>query len=317
MTLRFLGDVHAGKQFINDVPLHRRGEREQEVLHDFFRQLLIPGDGVTLHVQVGDLFDQFKVSNEVLWSVAEAYAAAARANPSVTYLLYPGNHDLSRDSSKVSSLQILDRILMPYRNIEILWEVQAFESTVGWTGVLPWHPFKSAAELASELLLLSESKVFDVVFCHCDITGDTPNLIPLEVLKGHCKKIITGHVHIPQTYTSHNIEVVVTGSMQPYSHGEGERYITVTREELENLSNTEVEFKYVRLKLKKGESTPVIPNCMGFKIIYEDSEKITPENLAVEFKEFSTRGLFLGCLTKVGVSEITKLKVMEKFDASN
>lgn len=319
-SLKLLGDVHAGKVFQNNVPIHRRGEREQEVLLKLLHELLIVPLDTSIHMQVGDLFDQFKVSNEVVWSVAEAYIEAARMNPNVTYFLYPGNHDLSRDTTKISSLQILDAMLAPCKNVQIVWEPVVAESTIGIIGIMPWSPLLNASELAQELVRKAEGRVMDYVFCHCDTTGDGPNLIPLKELSGHAKTVITGHVHTPETYKAYGIDVIVTGSMQPYSHGEDpdhKRYLTLTRAELDRIPASELEDKYIRVKLTKDEVAPDAPNCMGFQILYEGEEEITPENVAVEFEKFSTRGLFQGCLTEAGVTPETAAKVLEKFDETN
>ena len=317
--LKVLGDVHAGKRFINDVPLHRRGEREREVFSQLFDELNVD-DEVTTHVQVGDLFDQFEVSNEDLMEVYNSYRMASKSRPRCDYYLIPGNHDLARDSNRVSTFQVLSEMLAPLKNVHVIFQPCALTTKDGVFGFMPWHPFKSARELAAEL----HEVTVDAVFCHCDIAGETPNLLPTELLSHITSKVYTGHVHTPQTYVSHGVEVIVTGSMQPYSHAEdpkGERYITVDvakfNDLIMNFADT-IKNKYVRLRLPAGVEPPnFVPNCLGFKIIREQAEEEEQEvRIEMKIEDFNTRNLFAQCMDEKGVSPEVKELMLEKFDVS-
>lgn len=311
--LKILGDVHAGKQFINDVPLHRRGEREAEVLAQLRDELLV-SEEVTSHVQVGDLFDQFEVSNETLMSVYISYRVAAQQNPQCNYYLIPGNHDLSRDADKVSTFQILAAMLKAIPNIRFV----KYPEVIDGMGFMPWSPFQTAEEIAKQLTEC------DMVFCHCDLEGGGPNVIPYDTLSKITKKVITGHVHTPQTFQRNGLEVVVTGSMQPYSHAEDpehKRYLTVTVSEYNDLVlnyQDVLKNKYIRLILPKGMEVPTnIPNCMGFKTISE-KQTIEPEQekISLDIQDFNTRNLFQQCMEDCGVPKLKQETMLEKFDVS-
>ena len=321
--IEILGDVHAGKKFLNDVPLHRRGERETEVLAVLKDKLVNLPEGTLAHVQVGDLFDSFEVSNSVLLAVYDCYKMAAVANPYVKYFLYPGNHDRSRDADKVSSFEILQAMLYYEDNIEFVTEVRGDRVGELRIGFLPWDAFKTSDQLAQELVdSYGQMKhKFDMVFCHCDTHSfgeGKDNLVPTKILSAITSKVVTGHVHKPETFERDGVTVVGTGSMQPYAHGEEvtpTRYLTVSLDELSTLSD--YKDKYIRLQLREGEVAPsTIPDCMGFKVTHKKTVEEEVQNLEVEFQEFNTRSLFLGCLREVNVQPLTMEKVMEKFDAA-
>lgn len=352
MAYQTLGDVHAGRQFINDVPVHRRGEREREVLNQLKKELLVPV-GTELHVQVGDLFDKFKIDNETMVEVADAYIAAAKVQPNTEFILYPGNHDLSRDADKISSFQVFARLVSGIPNIKVLFNPTVIQLSMGdegiykYFGFLPWHPFKSSDELAQELVdqyeklkALIDTKGLtradglvvhypmdgmEAVFCHCDtedFSGEGRNVVPTKVLEGFTKVLVTGHVHTKDMFMRDGMTVAVTGSMQPYSHGEdpmGERYLTMTLEQMNAVMNRNAEFlrdKYVRLKLAPTEEVTDIPDCMGFKIVSIDAPDGDEhdENIEVSFEEFNTRALFAQALTNAGVSEDITKEVLAHFD---
>ena len=315
-----LGDVHAGKKFLNDVPLHRRGERERQVLRHLEEEL--NSDPALFHVQVGDLFDQFRIDNETLLEVAEIYQRAAEVNRDTIYILIPGNHDLAKDATKVSSFQIFAKLVEHIPNIRVLFEPMIIDNL----GFLPWDPFKSANEQAAMLhslyLAAKLPNKLSAVFCHYDLKsyGESDhNVIPVAAVKNFTETLVTGHVHIPQEFTQEGLPIKVTGSMEPYSHGEdpeGDMYVTLTRDEFEAKEPQYFRVKYVRVKLSKDQIAPEPPDCLGFKIIYEGTPTLDSdsEGLEVKFEDFSTRGLFQTCLAELEVSPTIQAKVLEEFD---
>ena len=50
-TFKLLGDCHLGKVFINNVPLHRRGDHEKIVWEEFRKQL--DPQGAEVHIKHG------------------------------------------------------------------------------------------------------------------------------------------------------------------------------------------------------------------------------------------------------------------------
>jgi DNA repair exonuclease SbcCD nuclease subunit len=326
MTLKVIGDVHAGKKFIENVPLHRRGEREALILEDLQGQLN-DVKGIKLCVQVGDLFDAFKVDNETLIAVANIYQKAAEDTPDVTYVILRGNHDASRDADKVSSFEVLRCLLHPVENI-IIPVGPTLLATFGSEhyGFLPWEPFRSAKELATQLVEDRErSKTgwpLDAVFCHCDIQsfgGDDTNLLPLDVLKEVTSTVYTGHVHNSSVFTKDGVQVVVTGSMQPYSHGEdpeGIWYTTLTFEQFTDLTGCDwLKNKYLKVLLKEGQEVTTIPDCLGFITKRMDQKEMALEDLQMDVGSFNARGLLNMALEEYAIPKDIQQEVMEKFDA--
>lgn len=315
---KVLGDVHAGRKFINDVPLHRRGEREAEVLRQLEEELNVLPE-ITTHIQVGDLFDSFDVDNETLLQVAVSYNRAALVHPWCTYIIIAGNHDRSKDETKVSSFKLFEILMGRMANIRVLYTPGFW----GSFGFLPWRPNRSAKELAEELVSrhkLVQKEKLEAVFCHCDIAsygGDDFNLIPLAELSEITDNVITGHVHRPQKYVYEGrVNVTVVGSMQPYSHAEdvkGERYITVTTNQLRQIEPSTLRNKYVRVMLQEGEETPEIPDCMGFKTVQE-AKKPEALEVEVEFKEFNTERLLSECMVELKIRDDIQKLVKGKFN---
>ena len=102
-NIKILPDPHIGRKFCTGVPLHRLGEREMSQMADLRRSLM---DGPeTYHICTGDLFDRFVVPNHVLLAVYERYSVAALSRSDRQFVILRGNHDASRDVSKISSFE--------------------------------------------------------------------------------------------------------------------------------------------------------------------------------------------------------------------
>lgn len=311
--LTIIGDVHLGKKFIENVPLHRRGEREANVLLDFQSRLMEATEG--LCVQVGDLFDTFQVSNEVLYAAYSAIAQAAKANKDTLYVFMAGNHDASRDEEAISSFEVLVALCGFPKNVRFFMEPEIF---CGY-GFMPWHPFKPASELADHF----KGSKLSAVFTHCDMKsygGSEFNVLPYEKLSQVTRKVYNGHIHTPEVKKFGDLEVVVTGSMQPYSHAEdpeGQKYLTLTYTEFKHLPPALYQDKYVRVILEEGEEIEEIPNCMGFTTKRAAAVALDEgQDLTVSLGEFNARDILMSCLEDAKVPEEISAKVLEKFDAS-
>src|ERR1700756_2106597 len=138
--IKIVGDPHLGKVFMNGVPLARRGERER-LQRQAFLQALDP-QGARRHVVLGDLFDRPKVSFETIFFAAEAYRAS---DPQVEFFILAGNHDLSRDSTQVSALQLF-QMMVP--NVHVLTKPTRIGDDLL---AIPWSPWKSAAQVVGEI----------------------------------------------------------------------------------------------------------------------------------------------------------------------
>lgn len=309
-NVTFLGDAHLGRNFVEGVPLDRRGEREELVWQQFEKELT---GTTTLHSQVGDLFDKFDVPNEVILRAANIYLAAARRFPSTQFTILKGNHELSRSNLKVSALAIFKAIVSTQENIHVFTEPTVFRNV----GFLPCDSFKSAKEQA-EALATSGSNL-DFIVTHCDTEAwgsDTHNVLPLDQLKHLTKIIVNGHEHVPRTFQSQGVTVHVTGSLQPYSHGEDPEhtmYLTLTPSEL---AVTDVSQKCVRVVLQPGEEGPPIPDCLAYKVMLSTQPLDEAPDITVEFEEFDTTKIFKDILAELKVSPKVQAMVLHKFTES-
>lgn len=304
-----LGDVHLGKKFNTNVPIERRGERETLVWKDFERSLMEAGK--PWHIQVGDLFDGLIVPNEVVLQAADIYITAAQKNPSTTYVVYAGNHDRSRTEYRKSSFDVFKGLVAFMPHIHVLMDVTEWK--MDGLAFIPWHPFTPANELAEQL-----TGNYEAVFGHwdcIDFGGDNHNLIPLKELQGKTSLVVTGHEHNAKEFDKDGIHVVITGSMQPYSHAEdavGEFYVTLTPEEYEERSLSEdLSDRNLRFVLKEGEVMPAVEALsVSCKKVTEEKEEV---DINVDFDAFNLPELLTGSLVEAGVNETFRSRVEEKF----
>ena len=105
--IKVVGDPHLGKAFMNGVPLARRG-RTRVPATTSLPSSPQPARGQDPRSS-RNLFDRPKVSFETIFFAAEAYREVVQANPQVEFFILAGNHDLSRDSTHVSALQLSKR----------------------------------------------------------------------------------------------------------------------------------------------------------------------------------------------------------------
>lgn len=340
-----VGDVHLGRKFVNNVPLHRRGDREQMVRDDFVTRLHACTS--TLFVQTADLFDAFNMEEElVLWTARQVRAAALK-NPHITYVFYRGNHDASKDVSKASSFDVFAELLMGLSNVHVLKEPKVIsiydpkdtynDSIPAIFGFVPWSPFKSAQELSYELvgLLKQETEMIQTthqlvdlppvlgVFGHWDVEsygGDHDfNMVPTALLSKVTKTIWTGHVHKPSQFERDGVTVHVVGSMQPYAHGEDPHirwYKTTSFEEFSAYGDTEKAWCRninLRVLVKEGQHAEPI-DCLSFqtKKVEERLDDEQPD-LEVKLEDFNMVTLFQETLVKREVRKSVMDQILEKF----
>lgn len=286
-TVTFIGDPHFGKKF-SDVPLHRKGEREQMQLDTLKAQLAEPSD---IKIMVGDLFDTYNVSNDVLLDVFLAFKEAAEDQPKSSFLLMSGNHDISRDAEATHSFDILEKMLSKFSQIFVFKKITPYietSTTKGDISILlcPYSAFSSAMAETEPY----KNKHFDLVVGHWDMVsfGDDHNVIPIHnIATMDSPLVVTGHEHTADDFfvlptisgyakTHHGaygaIRIVKTGSMMPYSHGEdptGEIYVTQTLEQIAARLEEDPAYyhnKAVRIVLAPGEQQPEVLDCLQLSI---------------------------------------------------
>lgn len=295
-AFKLIGDPHLGRVFKTGVPTHRIGEREADVLLDFNLRVLTVDD-VPIIV-MGDLFDKYSVSENIVLDVAETLNSAAEWKK--IYVLR-GNHDSSRDSVRKGSFDVLERLCPKVVFVKGIYEIQLEN---GYLALFGYDAFKSATELAGQL---TEGLNYLAAFGHYDLTshGSDFNLVPTEVFAElKIPVAYTGHIHKAQTIERHGVTVHAVGSMQPYAHGEQAEddllYHTLTLEEFNqaveviNFENTNL-----RILLKGDEVFDTQLDCLSlvFKHIADDET----EPLDVAYDSFDSDNILTECL--VGVSE--------------
>lgn len=277
-----LGDPHLGRKFKTGVPLHRVGERERSQWDDF--QLSLMNCETEYHINMGDLFDKFVVPPEIVLEAVRIYKQAARANPNTIYVVIEGNHDRSKDSTKASSFDLFANLVLDVENIVV---VQESGMLLGSNmAVLPYHPFRSAEEILDET-----PGNLDVVFGHWDIADfGGENVIPTELMaRRGISLAVSGHDHVAREERRHGVDIIVTGSMQPYTHAEdtsGEFYKTVTLDELAELDPTNMN---IRVLLREGETLPTDLDCLSLT-----AKRVTDEDDKVEVDTSEFDSLDLG-----------------------
>jgi DNA repair exonuclease SbcCD nuclease subunit len=306
-NIKKLGDAHLGKSFKNGVPLHQRGVREKMQGRDLEKSLS-DLESIDTHVTMGDLFDRAVVPFEVIIKAAETYRRAAARHPDTLFVILRGNHDASRDLQKRSAFDVFDMLLDGTDNVMVLKEPFYSEDGLAF---IPWDPLLTSAELVAEI-----PEGTHTVFGHWDTRsygGSEDNMIPFEALKAKgVKTIYTGHIHKPEVYTAHDMEVNVVGSMQPYAHGEevnDDLYITV---DLETAKLGGLESKCVRVDLKPGDTIDFGIDCLQLTTRRLD-EKGEPENIEVTLGDFDFMAMFDETLDTLKASDEVKDKIREKY----
>lgn len=337
-----IGDVHLGRKFSNGVPLHRRGDREMMVKEDFNEK--IANCDSNIFVQTGDLFDAFAVEEAVVLETARVVRFHARLNPRITYVFYRGNHDASKDVNKASSFDVFSELLLGLDNVHVLKEPKIISASTPhldiktrFFGFIPWSPFKSAAELADELVGVVNPEWIaqggtaplrlDAVFGHWDVesygsSAHDFNMVPTAVLSKITGTIYTGHVHRPTQFERDGVTVNVVGSMQPYAHGEdaeGQFYVTRGFEEYEKISADETERAKlvnvnIRVLVKEGQ-VPDPVDCLSFitKKTVEKLEEDEAPDLDIKIEDFDMDRLFQESLFSREVGTGVMQKILEKW----
>jgi hypothetical protein len=140
-----------------------------------------------------------------IFFAAQAYQEIVQANPQVNFFILAGNHDLSRDSTHVSAMQLFEKMVP---NVEVLTKPTRIGDDLL---AIPSSPWKTAADVVSEI---NEGAV--TAFGHWDLDGNGPNLIPTKALAQlGIKRVFNGHVHLPRRFERDGIEIsrglLVTG----------------------------------------------------------------------------------------------------------
>jgi len=245
-----IGDPHFGKDFRNGTPLHRRGEREAMQRAQFQAELAT--HEANMVVMVGDLFDKPFVPLPILSQVINDVIDAAQSRPEVHFVMMAGNHDRSRQLDVQGAWDIFSLAVNWLDNVHIVNEPTAIQGIMCY----PWQWDVSALEQIERYGTGS----CDVFVGHWDMMsfgGDDSHICPTASLAPG--KVYSGHYHEERDYEIDGVTVHCTGSMQPYAHGEGDMYVTLTVAEA--LARDDLHDKCVRIILEPGQDMPEI-DCL-------------------------------------------------------
>jgi DNA repair exonuclease SbcCD nuclease subunit len=261
--MRVIGDPHLGREFIANVPLERRGEREAMMMTEFEKQL---NDSKDMTVIVGDLFEHPIVSFQTLYKTCELILVAAAMQPLRPIIIMAGNHDLNKATDKKAYIHIMEMIFERVPNVHVL----LLPSVLFGTAFFPWQYGVTAIE---QLELLDWTTAPITAIGHWDLEsygGDDSHLCPAQELADRgITRIISGHWHVSGDYIVDGIPVYCTGSMQPMTHAEdkeGKLYVTLTKQEYEKLDPETLRDNYVRVYINEDEEVIAPPTCLGFKV---------------------------------------------------
>lgn len=247
-----------------------------------FQSYLNPVDKTDLKyiVIMGDLFDKASVNNTVILETYQIIIQACKNNPEINYILLAGNHDLSKDLDKVSSFTLLSTLLSlsKFKNLFIPSDLLVFVEENTTLIFCSYNPFNSTN--FSDVKFTQNN----IAFGHWEVTDfnkitgiEKLNLLshmPPEILIKNCQTIYTGHEHKPATYTFDKCKIIVTGSMQPYAHGEQlpaeplytTSFLKTVQQRLK--SNLDYYSKInLRISLKEGED-PLDEDINAYSVIY-------------------------------------------------
>jgi DNA repair exonuclease SbcCD nuclease subunit len=274
--VQIIGDPHIGREFKANVPLERRGEREEMMLKEFDKHMTTPEK---LVICIGDLFDSPKIGYSYILDTIEIVQRHAQKNKDKKYIFIAGNHDISPVTGAVGAFELLEVSVGLLPNVFILRR----PTTLCGVVFFPWEWGRSALEQLDDIELWTDTAVghWDLV----DYGGSTDHLCPAAELQAKgVKNIISGHWHVAGDYDIDGVNVLCTGSMQPMTHAEdpdGKMYVTMTEKEYAKCSPDSLRNKYVRIIAQRGREITPPPTCLGFKVQTTEKEQEEVERVSL------------------------------------
>lgn len=310
--IKLLGDTHLGREFVRNVPLHRRGDREKMVWAQFEKEL--NPEGCEVHIHMGDLFDKPVVDNSVIRRAARLYKKAARDFPNTLFCILAGNHDLSRDLEATSSFELFLDIVSGVKNLDVVTGKPLHLPNIS-SVLLPWHPTVTAAEMSQWI-----DGDLTIAFGHWDVDlrSDPFNLVPtLQFSEMGVKRALTGHIHLPTSFKRDGVDVTVVGSMQPYAHGEdadGSIYVTHTLDEIEANDPKFYRNRCLRVRLQDGEVWDRDIDCLQLQ--FEKVSEKVEEQIDVSLGDFDLHGIFEDRVKKANLPEVVETELRQRWSAA-
>lgn len=309
LVIQTIGDPHLGKTFKTGVPSSKLGARETLVIKEF-ETLMFPTESssVTHVVIMGDLFDKYIVSPNIVMIAYDLFIKASEQYPHIEYYLIPGNHDFSRDVSKKSSYCLLYLMLQGLSNIHIVYDkylhvVVDDEHSLFFDSYDAFHK-----EREESYYTYPFQRNFKMIsFGHWDsIKNEFGSYYPHKHIVDFSSTIVSGHIHTPEQFESEGVEYIYTGSLQPYSHAEdplNQFYTTIKYDLLESYFEKELQdsldklsSKNVRISCYPGYVLPYELNCLSLtyynNLVYEVEDSGSDEIVSKTITDFSSLYLY-------------------------
>lgn len=295
-----IGDVHLGRKFRNkDIPLDKRGVREQ-ILKLRFQQYvdlaikLIKSGKYNFVVQLGDLFDSFAVSYEDLLFAYEQLSKFNQNN--ITCYILAGNHDLSKDTSRVSALSMLKKMLgdvcvhIVTEDYQVIHDNLNNEQHV----LIPYNHEDDSRKNLRPFRIIAGCKSY--------IYGHFDEPFPVE-WQQQFTHVYTGHIHKPREEGN----ITIVGSILPLTFAEDANNSfmrTVTLDEYEkDLADGVSDYRCYRIKLGEGEELPAEKHCLQMSVYNEKKPDDSEQDINVEFETFDMDRLLHEALDDTGLFE--------------
>lgn len=316
-----IGDPHLGRVFKTGVPSHRLGERE-ELQYLQFEDLLNPKDPLVTNIVImGDLFDKFIVSPTVVLRTFNIIKKAVINNPNITYSLIPGNHDLSKDTTKKSSYELLsvslEKVEEDYQNLTVVlhgnsYDIIEVEGQRFYLNLVAYNPFNNDNMWDKNI----EKDTFNtdplnqgvISFGHWDSLSILESgYTPTQELLDKSILVISGHEHVHRSYVypydTSKTNIVFTGSMQPYSHAEDPEkslYLTIDADKLATYKDADLKDKCVRIYCDHNFKLEKPIDCLSLSFLVKEAEHVEMTEEEIQVLENSYQTHMLNFFDKLG-----------------
>lgn len=316
-----IGDPHLGRVFKTGVPSHRLAEREESQYLQF-EDLLNPKDPLIKNIVImGDLFDKFIVSPTVVLRTFNILKKAVLTNPNINYSIIPGNHDLSKDTTKKSSYELLcvslEKIEDISENLTVIlhsnsYDIIEVESQRFYLNLVAYNPFNNDNMWNKDI----EKDVFNtdplnngvISFGHWDSLSILESgYTPTQELLDKSLVVISGHEHVHRSYVYpydvNKTNVVFTGSMQPYSHAEDPEkllYLTIDTDNLDKYKPEDLKDKCVRLYCDHSFKLEKPIDCLSLSYMIKEREHVEMTEEEIQVLENSYQTHMLNFFDKLG-----------------
>ena len=316
-----IGDPHLGRVFKTGVPSHRLGERE-ESQYLLFEDLLNPKDPLIKNIVImGDLFDKFIVSPTVVLRTFEILKKAVIQNPHINYNLIPGNHDLSKDTSKKSSYELLavslEKIEDNFDNLNVVltgnsYDIIQVDQYRFYLNLVAYSPFDNSRmwdkDIEKDVFTTDPTNMGVISFGHWDSLSILESgYTPTQELLDKSLIVVSGHEHVHRSYTYpydvNKKNVIFTGSMQPYSHAEDPEkklYLTIDTDNLSDYTAADLKDKCVRLYCDHSFKLEQPIDCLSLSFMIKEREHVEMTEEEIQVLENSYQTHMLNFFDKLG-----------------